>query len=134
MPNSPLTRSSLLIRVRNSSDANAWTEFVEIYAPLVHAYGMKKGLQDADAADLAQDVLTSVAKAMPSFDYARDRGSFRGWLFTITLNRLRRMATQKQRQVVGSGESNVHEVLLQHPDAPADEDAWNREHKNKLFQ
>lgn len=49
------TRASLLFRIRDPKDAQAWTQFVQLYAPLLHSYGMKNGLQDADAADLAQD-------------------------------------------------------------------------------
>ena len=131
---SPNTRPSLLVRVRDSADSVAWNEFVHVYAPLIHAYGMKKGLQDADAADLAQDVLASVSKSINSFDYDSGRGSFRGWLFTVTLNRLRQLANKQQRQVRGSGESDMHAVLREYPDAKSDEEEWNRQHEARLFQ
>lgn len=134
MSTSPHTRPSLLIRVRDSADSIAWNEFVQIYAPLIHAYGLKKGLQDADAADLAQDVLASVSKSINSFDYEPGRGSFRGWLFTVTLNRLRQSANKQQRQVRGTGESDMHAVLHEYPDAQSDEEEWNREHEARLFQ
>ena len=61
------TRASLLLRIRDPKDVLAWTEFVRLYAPLLHAYGMKHGLQDADAADLAQDTLRNVLRAAPEF-------------------------------------------------------------------
>lgn len=58
---SPETRPSLLVRIRDISDQVAWQEFVEIYAPLIHAYSLRRGLQDADAADVSQQVLQSIA-------------------------------------------------------------------------
>jgi len=59
----PATRGQSLLRLRDPRDAAAWTEFVELYTPLVYGYVRKQGLQDADAADLSQDVLISVARA-----------------------------------------------------------------------
>jgi len=46
------TRASLLLRIRDPKDGLAWSEFVRLYAPLLHSYGMKNRLQDSDAADL----------------------------------------------------------------------------------
>jgi hypothetical protein len=54
MRSSGSTRASLLIRIRDPKDRLAWGEFVRVYAPLIHAYGQRRGLQDSDAADLTQ--------------------------------------------------------------------------------
>ena len=62
------TRPSLLARIRDSRDRQAWAEFVEIYAPLVYGYAQKRGLQDADAADLTQEVLRAVAGSVARLD------------------------------------------------------------------
>ena len=78
------TRPSLLIRVRDLSDGSAWAEFVEIYAPLIHRYARRRGLQDADAADIVQDVLREFARCVPRFSYDPQAGRFRGWLYTLT--------------------------------------------------
>ena len=59
----PTTRASLLVRLRDSGDADAWRQFVRIYAPVVYGYARKRGLQDADAADLTQEVLHAVTTA-----------------------------------------------------------------------
>ena len=59
MSSSLATRASLLLRIRDPQDRMAWEEFVSLYAPLVHAYGRRRGLQDHDAADLTQEVLLS---------------------------------------------------------------------------
>ena len=70
------TRPSLLIRLRDVGDADAWRTFVTIYAPLVHRFGRRHGLQDADAADLTQDVLGEVCRAIRSFEYQPARDVF----------------------------------------------------------
>ena len=83
-----VTRSSLLLRIRDAQDDFAWGEFVEIYSPLVYGFARKQGLQDADAIDVTQDVLRIVSRTIGRLDYDPLRGSFRGWLFTIVRNEL----------------------------------------------
>lgn len=60
MADSPATRASLLVRLRDANDAEAWRDFVRLYGPLVYEFGQRKGLQDADAANLMQEVLHAV--------------------------------------------------------------------------
>lgn len=64
MNDAPATRLSLLVRLCDARDDGAWSQFVDIYAPLVYGYARKHGLQDADAADLTQDVLQAVSGAI----------------------------------------------------------------------
>jgi hypothetical protein len=61
MSQSAVTQPSLLVRIRDRADNDAWARFVEIYGPLIYGFVRKRGLQDADAVDLVQDVLRSVA-------------------------------------------------------------------------
>ena len=56
------TRPSLLIRIRDGGDAESWRTFVTIYAPVVYRYACRRGLQDADAADVSQEVMGKVAR------------------------------------------------------------------------
>jgi RNA polymerase sigma factor (sigma-70 family) len=127
------TRVSLLLRIRDPHDAGAWAEFVRLYAPVLHAYGMRHGLQDADAADLTQDTLGNVLRAAPDFVYDPARGSFRGWLFTVARNQIRKFATRRDRLAAGTGDSNVREMLAAQP-ARDDEAAWEREYQLNLFR
>src|SRR5262245_27757872 len=134
MSSSPSTRVSLLIRIRDPKDRIAWGEFVQLYAPLIHAYGLHRGLQDADAADLAQDVLRCIARSAPDFQYDPAKGSFRGWLLTVTRNELPKMGSRKTRQADGTGDTEVRQLLEQQPDPAGDEDYWDREYQWNLFQ
>jgi RNA polymerase sigma-70 factor (ECF subfamily) len=84
----PETRHSLFIRLQDAADDDAWREFTRIYEPAVYRFGRKKGLQHADAAELAQDVLTRVIQVVPKWDQSRSRGSFRSWLFTVARTRV----------------------------------------------
>ena len=86
--NSPLTRASLLVQIRDGGNQAAWQEFVKLYGPVVYGFARQRGLQDADAADLMQDVLRSVSSAVGRLDYDRKQGTFRGWLFTVTRNKV----------------------------------------------
>jgi len=134
MNDSPQTRPSLLVRLRDARDGQAWGDFVRVYAPLVYAYARKHGLQDADAADIVQEVFRNVSRAVGKLEYDARRGSFRGWLFTIVRNALRNFVASRQQRGRGSGDSAVQGLLEQEP-ASEDEDSrlWELEHERRLF-
>ena len=132
MSESPLTRPSLLVRLRDAHDELAWSQFVEIYAPLVYGFARKHGLQDADAADVTQDVLRSVATAAKKLEYDPERGSFRGWLFTVVRNRLRDFWASQARQCQGSGDPEMNRRLQELP-APEENQEWEQEYEQQLF-
>jgi RNA polymerase sigma-70 factor (ECF subfamily) len=82
------TRSTLLRRVAaTASDGDAWREFVDHYGSRILRWCRAKGLQDADAEDLTQDLLVKLADRLRSFEYDRTK-SFRAWLKTVTNNAL----------------------------------------------
>jgi RNA polymerase sigma factor (sigma-70 family) len=90
------TRASLIGRVKDLGDQSGWQEFFDIYWRLIYATALKAGLSDAEAQDVVQETILTVAKAMPGFDYDPARGSFKGWLRKTThwriLDHLRRRA------------------------------------------
>lgn len=69
----PTTRISLLLKLRDENDQVAWERFVTLYAPVVYGFARRKGLGDADAADIAQDVLLSVVQQMRKWTYCSER-------------------------------------------------------------
>src|SRR5882762_6857982 len=82
------TRPSLLLRIKDAQDDDAWTTFVEVYAPLVYRYCRRNGLQDSDSADVAQEVLAQVARSIRQFEYDPGRGRFRDWLGAVIHSKL----------------------------------------------
>jgi RNA polymerase sigma-70 factor, ECF subfamily len=82
------TSSSLLQRVK-LQDADAWRRLVRLYGPLVFLWCRQLGSSREDAADVAQEVWTAVAANVAEFRRDGPQHSFRGWLWTITRNKLR---------------------------------------------
>jgi RNA polymerase sigma-70 factor (ECF subfamily) len=134
MDEGPETRASLLVRIRDGHDRDAWRQFTDLYAPIVYRFGRRRGLQDADAADLMQEVLRSVAGAASRLEYDPGRGTFRGWLYTVTRNKLANFLNGRRRQTRGSGDSGTRARLEAHPDPGEDpERAWDQEYERRLF-
>ena len=107
----PNTRQSLVLRLRDLDDQAAWTEFVDIYEPLVYQLARRKGLQDADARDVCQEVFRAVAGAIERWDPDPAKGRFRGWLFRIARNLLVDYFSDQRRQARGTGSTSVQEML-----------------------
>jgi RNA polymerase sigma-70 factor (ECF subfamily) len=128
------TRPSLLIRIRDPGDAEAWGQFVALYGPLIYQFARKQGLQDADAADLTQIVLQAVIDAMKRLDYDPGRGSFRSWLYRVVRNQLSKFRTQQRKSPRGSGDSATQRILDELPDDdPGTIELWDREYERRLF-
>jgi RNA polymerase sigma-70 factor (ECF subfamily) len=134
MASSPQTRPSLLVRIRDAGDRAAWLQFVDLYAPLVYRFARKRGLQDADAADLTQEVLQAVAAASRRLEYDPGRGTFRGWLFTVARNRLHNFLLRRKRDARTHAQPDSTRLLDEVPARDVDETAlWEQEYRRRLF-
>lgn len=127
------TRPSLLMRVRNADDAAAWEQFVEAYTPLIYGFCFRAGLQDADAADVAQEVMRTVSGAIRKFEYDPQRGKFRTWLLTVTRSKLNNFFAKRQRQPLGAGPSTLADLVDGQEATDGLEAHWNREYYQRLF-
>ncbi|WP_165225374.1 RNA polymerase sigma factor [Aquisphaera insulae] len=133
MEEPPATRCSLIIKLRDPADTAAWREFVEIYEPLIHRLARRKGLQDADARDLGQEVFRAVAGAVDRWDPSL--GRFRAWLSTIARNLLINFLTRGRAQPRGSGTTSVQDLLEAQPAAdPFATAIFEDEHRRRLFR
>ncbi len=133
MDQTPATRASLIVKLRDPSDKTAWSEFVALYEPLVYRLARQKGLQDADAHDLCQEVFRAVAQAVDRWE--QGRGSFRGWLSRIARNLLINFLTRRQFQFRGSGATSVMELLDALPAHDLSASAlFEAEYQRRVFQ
>ena len=114
MTDGPLTRETLLLRIRDRGNADAWKQFVDVYAPLIQMYACRKGLQASDAADVTQEVMQKIATMIHRFDYDRCRGQFRGWLHTLTRNQVINFR-KRHHKLRGSGDTSVQQLLEAQP-------------------
>ena len=130
----PETRASLLIRVRDPADQAAWHEFVEIYRPIILRLARQKGMQEADADDVAQQVLVAVAKAVEQRGHDPKRAKFRTWLHRVAHNAILNALTRGKPDR-GSGDSALLALLNQHKShAGPDSDLLRLEYRREVFR
>jgi RNA polymerase sigma factor (sigma-70 family) len=134
MDETPSTRPSLLVRLRNPQDEEAWREFVDIYEPLVYRLARQKGFQHADALELSQDVFLAVASAIDRWDPDPGRGKFRSWLFRIARNLMINLLDRQRRGPQGAGTTDFRRLLEDQP-APNGDDSvlFDREYRREVF-
>jgi RNA polymerase sigma-70 factor (ECF subfamily) len=131
----PTTRASLLLRLRDPRDHEAWLEFVSLYEPVVYRLLRHHGLQDADAREVMQNFFMAVSRSIDQFDTAPDRGSFRGWLRRVTRNLLTDWLRQGQRRALMFGGSHLLAMLENLPDASGPESQeFDQELRRQVFQ
>ena len=109
----PDTRLSLILRIQDGADDEAWEEFVEIYQPLVQRIVQRRNLQYADAVEVTQEVLSRVAQSIRQWNPDHQKSTFRGWLYRITRNLtidfLRQASRDRLRAGDGTSLSDVAE-------------------------
>src|SRR5579862_1020887 len=98
MTPTPSTRTSLLLRLRDSQDHESWMEFLSLYEPVVYRLLRRHGLQDADARELMQELFLAVSRNIDRWDPARERGSFRAWLRRVARNLVINWLRQRGRR------------------------------------
>jgi RNA polymerase sigma-70 factor (ECF subfamily) len=134
MADFPKTRNSLLAQVQNLSDDESWREFVTIYRPVVYRFARGRGLQHADAEDLAQKVILSVRKSIGNWKFDPARGRFRSWLAKIAQNAIIN-ALGRQPPDAARGGTSILELIENHPEPDHEnQEQLHREHCRSLFR
>jgi RNA polymerase sigma-70 factor (ECF subfamily) len=116
------TSSDLISRVRRH-EAAAWERLADLYGPLVYYWCRRSGLQEADAADVMQNVFMAVASAIEK--YRREAGTtFRAWLWTVTRSKVQDHFRRSRRESPGAGGSEAQRRMAElsyEPNEQADE-------------
>lgn len=117
------TDISLLHRLRNSCEKEAWDRFVGLYAPLIRSWAIRLQAVGADVDELVQEVFTALVRALPAFQYDTG-GRFRGWLWTVTKNKWRELL--RKRVPYQRTESDVDELPVDDPVEAIDGEEYRR--------
>src|SRR5262245_18916153 len=121
------TSLSLLERAR-ARDDEAWRRLVQVYSPLVFFWARRAGLNDSSAADLVQNVWCAVTTALTRFHRDGESGTFRGWLWTITRNKVRDHFREQQLSPEVAGGSEARQVLENVPEDEPTDETGNEDH------
>src|ERR1700761_3154533 len=91
------TRTTLLERLKDWRDNPSWREFFDAYWKLIYGFSLHSGLTGAEAQDVVQETMLSVAKHISAFKYDRKIGSFKRWLLNMTRWRIRDQIRRRER-------------------------------------
>lgn len=132
----PDTSISLLDRITQQPDAEAWNQLAELYTPVLRSWLRRYDvLAPADVDDLVQDVLLTVSKELPRFQHSGRPGAFRAWLKSILVNRLRHFWRSRQNRAVAVGGSDFLDLLKQlHDEGTPVSQLWDEEHDRQLIR
>lgn len=115
MPEFPETSLSLIARLQELGDEASWAEFLRIYQPVVHRLARRRGLQEADAQDVVQQVFVSISRSIEDWQGGVNRSPFRAWLTAIARNAVLKTITRQPRDRA-AGTSSVMDLLHGLPD------------------
>jgi RNA polymerase sigma-70 factor (ECF subfamily) len=133
------TRATLLQRLKDWQDQSSWQEFFDTYWKLIYGVARGAGMTDAEAQDVVQETIFSVARHMPTFKYDPTIGSFKAWLLNMTRWRIVDQLRKRGRPVIhrheqrepSTGTRTTDEIV--DPASQALEQLWEAEWQKALF-
>lgn len=130
----PRTRLTLIQRLPDSSDREAWESFVDLYGPVIYAFALHRGCASSDAADVVQEVLCKVTRRMKDFEFDPAKGRFRSWLYTVVKTHLIDRARRESSRPTLVGGTGADQILSEHRDESEDpESLWEIEYQRQLL-
>ena len=134
------TRHSLLRRMKDWGDQASWEDFFRTYWKLIYGVATKAGLTDAEAQDVVQETILTVAHNIQSFEVGSEHGSFKAWLLQNTRWRIADQFRKRLPEVLhhcgASPDSAETPTTDRLPDpASMDFDAvWNADWKENIAE
>jgi len=129
--NGDSTETSLIVRVQRN-DSDAWERLSQLYGPIVYAWARKAGLQPEDASDVMQSVFTSLTTNIERFQRRTTSDSFRGWLWTVTRNKVNDHFRNRNAQATARGGTDAYNLLQALAETPSSADS--EDGQNELNQ
>lgn len=129
------TRASLLKRIADWRDQASWQDFFDVYRKLIYGVARRAGLSDAEANDVVQETMVSVARHIQGFAYDPGVGSFKSWLLNMT--RWRIVDQMRKRGPPPGNAQHAPETQCDSPQLAPDEsidDYWKSEWERTLLQ
>ena len=135
----PTTRPSLMLRLRDAGDQQAWREFVSIYEPLILRLLRQRGLQEADARDVTQQVVLAVTQAVDRWEPDGRDASFRRWLFSIARKLALKFVQRGRAPHISAGRGTGGSDMLERLDRLPEPDnrtslEFDNEYRNEVFR
>lgn len=129
------TSLSLLERLRNSSDDEAWRRFHDLYGPLIRYWLVQRGINQADADDIQQEVMQLAVVELAEFQHSGRVGALRCWLRQVVANRLRDYWRKRNREATAP-QASVFATLAEQLADPNSElsKAWDEEYHRALCE
>lgn len=132
------TRYSLLSRLQNWDDQESWKVFFDTYWRLIYSFALKSGLTDAEAEDVVQETIISVAKNIQKFKRDREKGTFKGWLRNLSrwriADQLRKRTGVRRRETEFAAEDADAWDMAEIPQSPEAESVWEDEWRLQLMK
>jgi RNA polymerase sigma-70 factor (ECF subfamily) len=129
------TNTSLIRRVRNLEDARSWSEFVELYEPLLLSYVRSRSVDVNDARDVVQLIFIKLLRALPNMDFDPQRARFRTWLWQVTMNALSdHFRQQKSRGKAEQGWRDVSGATGAVEDSGEPDKQWVDAHRQRVLE
>ena len=123
------TRASLLIRIRDPDDSVSWSEFYQVYSPLIYRYALARGLNHADAEEIRSSCYETIVRHIPTFEYEKNKGGFKAWLRRMVTNRV---IDLKRKKVALAGPDSQMQNIPANDKSPEEvfDEQWKSNHLN----
>ena len=134
------TRLTLLSRLKDWNDQKSWQEFFDTYWRCIYRAAVKMGLTHEEAQDVVQDTVISVVKNITQFTYDPQKGSFKGWLLTLTRWRIMDQFRMRQKEINNetpqAGTEPRTDIVerIADPSTDALEEIWDQEWRQNIFE
>ena len=118
------TRSSLLVRIKDPKDSEAWQEFYALYASLMYRYARSRGLPTQDSEEVRDQCLAVIVRKIGTFEYNRDKGGFKNWLWRVVDRKVVDLLRKRRERIADS--RAVREVPAR---GPSPDELWEQRWK-----